>query len=93
MEKILFFGTMEMAKFWYKHTLRYLAEKGYDSKKANPNHLELEIGDIRLVYCSVNNDFALYGRRYSDVYHFCERRFEDDFEKAFLEILGGKAND
>lgn len=88
MEKILFFGTMQMATFWYKHTLRYLVEKGYDSKKADPTHLELEIGDVRLVYCSISRgQEILCGRKY---YYHCESGFDENFEKTFLEILGGK---
>lgn len=94
MDKILFFGTKQMAIFWYKHTLRYLVEKGYDSKKADPTHLELEIGKVRLVYRPVSSEFqTLCGRKYSDVFYYCEHRFDDDFEKAFLEMLGGKDNE
>ena len=93
MEKILFFCTLGMARFWYDYTLRYLVEKGYDSKKADPTHLELEIGEVRLVYRSMSKEQeVLCGRKYIDVFYYCENRFDNDFEKTFLEILGGKDN-
>jgi len=82
-----------MARFWYDYTLRYLVEKGYDSKKADPTHLELEIGEVRLVYRSMSKEQeVLCGRKYIDVFYYCENRFDNDFEKTFLEILGGKDN-
>lgn len=85
MEKIVFFGNSEIARYWLKEVASYLDSKGIDYK-ASWKFFEIDVGTIRIVFKSIYDE-DMVGRRNVEIVY---GNFEKDFEGTIAKLLGGK---